>query len=274
MDTNQITDQTIASSKKFSKKQIIILVLIVFILVIVGVYFLGLYSGNNFAISSRKVFAPIEDYTFDEPMTQLSEDSSTYNYTLIKLGSDGQNQEIEFVDNEINLWDLNPGENNLLLVKSLANGKTESSRVFKIFYDQPKVEQVDDYSQSSFIEEATTQEDQDQSTNLQQADQSSKDLNIDSSKQTSKTEEKAPEEPSRDNGDGTYTIFKGGNLVNQYRFYDHKEVVAKCRDEATNFNTIVFVENGVDRVDIDCRNQDQVCREFVNEEGKADAKCD
>ena len=52
MDTNQITDQTIASSKKFSKKQIIILVLIVFILVIVGVYFLGLYSGNNFAILS------------------------------------------------------------------------------------------------------------------------------------------------------------------------------------------------------------------------------
>lgn len=86
------------------------------------------------------------------------------------------------------------------------------------------------------------------------------------------TSQESEQSFSQDNGDGTYTETKDG-ISKQYRFSDHAEVLGKCRDTDRNNNVIVKVESGRDRVDINCEDLGQRCEEYLNEEGKQDARC-
>lgn len=226
-------------------------------------------------------------------------------YTLMNAAD---SSEFDFKADKVDLSNLKEGENDFVLVKYYPDGSREFSNTIKLFYDKPvpnctqtikeiqglaqvfescdgRPEQPkgDKYCVNGNVDTANCDPANNNTPTTDQIPSTSNDQDNTKEQPKAVTQPPAPEAPkqeapgtqetSTDNGDGTYIVFRSGNPYAEYRFSDYKEVVGKCRDTATNLNTLVIVKGGVEKVDVDCRQLGQTCQEFVNDSGQADAHC-
>lgn len=59
---------------------------------------------------------------------------------------------------------------------------------------------------------------------------------------------------------------------NNYEETGEKQIIGKCGDQSGQVVVQVSVDGG-ETPDIDCKEQGQVCQEYINDGGKQDARC-